>query len=50
MNTMAYGVAELDLNEMISIDGGVDPITLAIAAYVVGSFLSGVAIGMALND
>lgn len=47
MNTMAYGMTELDLNEMISIDGGVEPITIAIAAYLVGSFLTGIAIGVA---
>lgn len=50
MNTTTFGVSELTANEMVSIDGGVvDPITLGIATYLVGSFLAGVAIGIALG-
>ena len=49
MNTATFGVLELNASEMVSIDGGiVDPITLGIATYLVGSFLAGVAIGISL--
>ena len=42
-------MTELNTTEMMQIDGGlVDPITLGIATYLVGSFLAGVAIGIAL--
>ena len=42
---------ELSMSEMVAIDGGlVDPITLGIATYLVGSFLAGVAIGISLKS
>jgi len=44
MNTMTFGVTELDVNEMISVDGG-EPISLGVAAAIIGGgFLVGMAI------
>jgi len=44
MNTMTFGVTELDLNEMISVDGG-EPISLLVAGAIIGGgFVVGLAI------
>jgi len=44
MSTMAFGVSELDLDEMISVDGG-ELITLTTAALLIGG---GFVVGMAI--
>lgn len=46
MNAVAtLGVTELSSEELMDIDGGL-ALTIAIASYLVGSFLAGVAIGV----
>jgi hypothetical protein len=44
-----HNLTELSHDEMVEITGG-EPISLTVAAYLVGSFLAGVAIGIALAE
>lgn len=45
---MDFGVEEMGAGELVNTEGGVAP--LAIAAYYMASFLSGVAVGIALEE